>query len=748
MKPRKPSARISTTSISESKDHWITQFIEAGFPVIPLIGGTKVTYAQDWQYTKPDPTRGPEHFPDNYGIPIPGNVLVIDVDPKSYDQGDDAFTRFKTDLGLTDEDLDTFTVRSRTYADGKEGLHIWFSIPEGLNIRPNTKGYKGIQGLSYGHFVVGPGSIHPDTQKLYTVVRGHCAELKPATQYMIDEYTKSAIRPSGGMDEFTDDEFTRARYRSFLLSRAPAIQGHGGDLWTLKTAMAGYDYNLPKLTTYELMRDCWNPLCVPPWKDKDLLAKVDSAYRSAKDAPGNKHPAADFDQAPPPPEELKAIVQMKKDRHAADKQAKIVWRTRGPGPDLESKETYEAPLSNVLINVVNFFQRPSLGTFHSHFYKMCRFNVFSKDIEFNYPAPWHDPSYPQRFWTDTETIMLRTWFSRVRDWNPSEKMVLDGVISAAQIYKYHPVRDYYVSLTWDGVSRIDTLFTKYAGAADTPYHREIGRRLMIALIARIMEPGCQHDHIVILEGKQGTGKSSFCRILGGDWYTDLHLDPHNKDTVVGLLGKLVVELSEMTYTKRSDVDSVKSFSSKLVDRVRLPYGRMAEDIPRQCVLIATTNRTERYLQDHTGNRRMWPIKTGTFDLEGLAADRDQLFAEAYHLWLNGEPHHIVDKNLIEMAVKEQEQRYDTDIWTECIERWLAREKEQGNTHAYLSTTQIAGEILNLTAQQLNPTVERRIGNTMRSLGWRHAQFREGADRRRGYKNPHYEEDITEIISGV
>ncbi|KAB2919964.1 MAG: hypothetical protein F9K29_03655 [Hyphomicrobiaceae bacterium] len=210
--------------------------------------------------------------------------------------------------------------------------------------------------------------------------------------------------------------------------------------------------------------------------------------------------------------------------------------------------------------------------------------------------------------------------------------------------KFHPVREYLGGLKWDGTPRLEKLLPHYVGAENSPLNRAFGKAWMISAVRRIKQPGCKVDAVLTLQSPQGTGKSTFFRILASDaWFNDsLEIGGGAKDVIENATGAWIIELAELSKMGKREVEEVKKFISIQSDRARTAYARVAKEVPRQFVLGASVNREE-FLIDDTGNRRFWVVPVARTREEELARDRDQLWAEAVHLEAQGEPHNIPEK---------------------------------------------------------------------------------------------------------
>lgn len=218
----------------------------------------------------------------------------------------------------------------------------------------------------------------------------------------------------------------------------------------------------------------------------------------------------------------------------------------------------------------------------------------------------------------------------------------DAIDLIATRNAYHPVRDYLSGLSWDGVERLDTWLIDYAGAQDTSLNRAIGRKFLCAAVKRAFEPGCKFDAMLLLEGKQGAGKSSLCAALCRDaeWFSDqAKVGAEAKEVIEQTAGSWIIEMPELDGLTRRDAGRVKSFITTTKDKARGAYASYTAEVPRQFVLIGTTNDAA-FLTDMTGNRRWWIVSTGKCDPVGVKAIRNQLWAEAVaaeaseNIWLD------------------------------------------------------------------------------------------------------------------
>ena len=279
---------------------------------------------------------------------------------------------------------------------------------------------------------------------------------------------------------------------------------------------------------------------------------------------------------------------------------------------------------------------------------------------------------PPQEWSDRDDIRVAVWLQSVIGIDRvSVATVADAVRHVAMLDRRDEVTTILNHSDGTGEARLPMLIARGFGANANDYHAQVGANLLIGMAARALRPGCKVDTMPVLEGAQGTFKSSALAILGGKWFAEVHQSIDSKDFYLALAGKLLLEISEMHSFTKAEVERLKGVMSCQVDRYRAPYERRAADHPRRCVFAGTTNRDD-WNRDETGARRFWPVVCGHIDLDWLTGHRDQLLAEAVYKFKNGATWWEVPR---EHAEREQDARRVEDPWQPIIADWLLGKTE-------------------------------------------------------------------------
>lgn len=299
--------------------------------------------------------------------------------------------------------------------------------------------------------------------------------------------------------------------------------------------------------------------------------------------------------------------------------------------------------------------------------------------------------------------------------------VRQGIMLFARERERSCIREWAKVHKWDGKLRIDTFFIRCYGVADSVYSRAVSKNFWLSLAARVLIPGCKQDHMVILEGIQGSRKSSSLSVIAGDYFATCAQEIRSKDFYQAIQGKVLIEFGDLDKFSNSDINEVKNMLSTTVDRFRPPYGREALDFPRQCIFIGTTNNAQ-YLRDPTGNRRFWPLKTTTLNFEAIQEERDQCWAEAVarigadeHWWEMPE----------EETKAEQEARRQTDLWHDKIAYYLLGMQD-------VTSAEVAEKAVEMPTEKMNHGVFYRIAAIMKELGWEAARISRNGRQCRGW----------------
>lgn len=301
----------------------------------------------------------------------------------------------------------------------------------------------------------------------------------------------------------------------------------------------------------------------------------------------------------------------------------LVW-------DLDGKGNKQVTVNNF----VNAFKSDPLLN------GLLAYDMLKETIVFTRPSFTARGSKKGDLVNDTDISIIKGRIERMHGIYNDAKLN-DAIEQVSSDNAFHPIKLYLESLTWDGVPRIDTFLVDYMGAEDNAYTREAFRKMLLAAVTRIYEPGRKFDTALVFYSEQGVGKSTLIQRLSKGWFNDSLTNLSGKESYEAIQFAWLVELAELSALRKSDVEAVKNFISKREDTYRGAYARRVKTHKRQCVFFGSTNDDE-FLKDATGNRRFFPVevkrtrKTRLIFEPEFDAVVDQLWAEAMEGYMLGE----------------------------------------------------------------------------------------------------------------
>lgn len=352
------------------------------------------------------------------------------------------------------------------------------------------------------------------------------------------------------------------------------------------------------------------------------------------------------------------------------------------------------------------------------------FNEFSNDVMKLKPAPWDSPAGP---WAEVDELLLGEWLVR-EHWLPSmpRNTLEEAVRMVAFRRRFHPVRQYLEAIEWDGKKRLSTWLRRACLAPQEKwdnndplqqYLARVGTWFLQGMVARVMSPGIKFDYMLILEGPQGMRKSTLLKTLGGDWFADTGLILGNKDSYQQLQGILLYEIGELDAFSKADITEIKRFVASSEDNFRASFDRRARKYPRQLVFGGTTNERH-YLTDPTGNRRFWPFTvTRLIDIDWVAANRDQLLAEALVRFRAGERMYPTQEEEETLFKPQQELRESSSALADQVAFYVTSDVAGRNRNKFTLVEVL--ERVGITLEKLGPGKyhEKQAASALRKLGW-------------------------------
>ena len=376
----------------------------------------------------------------------------------------------------------------------------------------------------------------------------------------------------------------------------------------------------------------------------------------------------------------------------------------------------------------------------------CRYNAFHDKILIGFRDATHEIETLIGEVSDKTLVMLRKLLSDQFNFDPMPNHVYDAVQTEAFQHCFDPILDMLekAQADWDREKRLDAWVVNYLGCDLTDLNCAIGRKVLIAAVRRARSPGCKFDAITVLEGPEGRNKSTAIRILAGDAnFSDQSLlMARDREVQEQLCGVWMHENADLAGMRRADVEHVKAFASRQVDIARPAYGKIVQRKPRRSIEWGTTNNSE-YLQSQSGNRRFWPLSTGTIDVDGLTRDRLQLLGEAAYWEQQGETLLLGDGLWGDVADAQELRRY-RDPWEDILENIPESVDANGTfgvkiLHNGGGVTKVTNHdllryVLGVDPSQQNVSHGIRLSTIMRKHGWTKDRVvtEPGSTRLRGY----------------
>jgi putative DNA primase/helicase len=364
---------------------------------------------------------------------------------------------------------------------------------------------------------------------------------------------------------------------------------------------------------------------------------------------------------------------------------------------------------------------------HGIWRNILAYDAFGNAEVIRRPLPWRSKERPGRMyepWLGADDKRLQHWFSKEHGLNGA-KTIQNAFTEVVHRNTFHPIKTYLEAAEWDSVPRAEQLFTVFLGAADTHYVRQATRKMLLAAVARLYQPGCKFDQMLVLVGPQGAGKSSLLAKLGREWFSDSLRTFENKEAGEHLQSGWLFEIGELSAMKKTEVEEVKAFLSKTEDRYRVAYDRQVTEFPRKCIFFGTTN-TRGFLRDMTGNRRFWPVEVFPDRAKESHWDHltesvvSQIWAEVLSWYKAGETLQLDDEARAE-AERQQTEHMESDPREGLIQEWLESEetdeldRPSGQLRQRVCAAQIWVECLGKRKGDMKPWEAKEICDIMRKI---------------------------------
>ncbi len=300
--------------------------------------------------------------------------------------------------------------------------------------------------------------------------------------------------------------------------------------------------------------------------------------------------------------------------------------------------------------------------------------------------------------------------------------------SAEQLYSilnsdfspsYNPLKEYFLNLpAWNGKDNIRA-FASRVRTTRQDHWLYCFEKWICAMVAAVVKPDVQNHTVVILEGTQSQGKTTFVRSILPpalrEYYCEDKINTESKDDLIKVFQSLLINTEEIEAMNGRELNQYKALITRATINIRLPYDRIMKVRKRMASFIATTN-IEDILTDRTGNRRFLCFETLDFDNES-AVDYEQLYAHVMHKLMVEEFRYWFTREEAKKVNKHNESFMQQTIEEEFIATNI-RKPLAGDKISYLTASNITELINKRNGLLINHAGKINIGRIMVNLGYK------------------------------
>nr|MDJ0577014.1 virulence-associated E family protein [Xenococcaceae cyanobacterium MO_234.B1] len=249
------------------------------------------------------------------------------------------------------------------------------------------------------------------------------------------------------------------------------------------------------------------------------------------------------------------------------------------------------------------------------------------------------------------------------------------------------------------------------------------QKWLISLVARVYEPGCKADTMLVLQGSEGIGKSTFFSIIGGDYYDDsmgISLN-QDKDALMIAHQSWILEIAELDgVTSQTDAATLQALVTRSTDLYREPYAESVTQHPRRFVLAGTVNNGE-FLKESIGSRRLMiiPVAVAQINTVLLIQERDGILANAIQAYLDGQTWYLTQEK--QQLQKQLNQGVElSDPWSALIKDYLndhERRMIASGSKPMVTTRELLTYPLRGKGNPNDTRDAMRVADILRGLGW-------------------------------